>query len=151
MLFRTHVLLGILMFLFLRPFLSGGNEILFFALVLVGSILPDMDEPRSTVARWGGLFGSLTGFIFRHRGILHSLPFALAVCGALALLWKPFYAGGLFLGYTAHLLGDSITPRGVRMLYPFSPQVMRGPVRVGGWAEKIIYGLLIFLIIKEFI
>ena len=62
MLFQTHILLGVVLFLLSRPLLQEGNEIVFFLLVLLGSILPDIDSRNSKINRWSGAIGIIVVF-----------------------------------------------------------------------------------------
>lgn len=90
------------------------------ALVVGLSTLPDLDEQLSAI---------------EHRGVTHSLPFAVAVGLATGGTWwlvllvvSPtvqhvvalvgFLAGSLAI--LSHLLGDVITPMGVPVFWPFS-------------------------------
>ncbi|MBO0745105.1 MAG: metal-dependent hydrolase [Candidatus Dormibacteraeota bacterium] len=80
---------------------------------VLGSLLPDLDSPHSTVGRWLHL-------PLRHRGPLHSL-LAAAIAALVAWLvlrgpWR-LAAVGLAIGYVAHLLADSLTGR-VPLLWP---------------------------------
>jgi inner membrane protein len=149
MLFRTHILIGIIFFLLLRKFFSGGDEILFFLFVLLGSILPDIDEANSKINRWSGIIGKWVSFFFKHRGIFHSLLFAVLLFIIVAVYWKSYYAWALALGYVAHLIGDGITPMGIQIFYPFSTYKIRGPIRTGGWMEGMVFLVLVVVIIKE--
>lgn len=151
MLFKNHILLGIVFFLSLKDFFPGGNQIVFLSLILLGSIFPDIDEGRSRMNQWSGLLGRIVAFFFKHRGLFHSLLLATVLSALLAYYWDSYYALGLFIGYIAHLAGDAVTLAGIMPLYPFSEYKIKGPMKVGGWWEKIIYFILIVLIIKEFI
>lgn len=71
-------------------------------IVVIAAILPDLDY--------------VTGI--EHRTITHSLLMMIAIT---ALIWK--YSGkkngfSFLLGYSAHLMLDSITPMGVPLYYP---------------------------------
>jgi inner membrane protein len=88
--------------------------------VLIGSILPDIDSPRSPVA-WA--FGPLSKWInikFGHRTITHSI---WALCGT-TLLFKVlfsvfgFHALFWFIAYFSHCLFDMLTVQGVPFLFP---------------------------------
>ncbi|HIJ10716.1 TPA: metal-dependent hydrolase [Candidatus Woesearchaeota archaeon] len=151
MLFPTHILLGIVLYLISRPFFSGGNEIVFFLLVLLGAILPDIDEPRSKISQWTGIIGKIVGRIAKHRGFCHSIFFVGIISFAIAYVWSSYYAWALFMGYVAHMIGDGITPMGVRIFYPFSKARIKGPFRTGGLSEKVIMVLLILVIVKQFV
>ena len=147
MLFSTHILLGIFFFLLAEPFFSG-NEILFLFFVMVGSILPDIDEKHSKASRWTGLLGSLVSFFSKHRGFFHSLFFVVIITLPTKFFLNELYAWALFLGLTSHLLGDSLTKKGLPILYPF-PFRVKGWLKTDGWGERFIQVfVLVFLIIK---
>ncbi|WP_440008377.1 metal-dependent hydrolase [Halomicrococcus sp. SG-WS-1] len=73
---------------------------------------------------------------FAHRGVTHTIPAALFAGGVLATLaWfitpfaltsrseeavYGFLTGGIGVG--CHILGDIITPMGIKILYPLAPQ-----------------------------
>ncbi len=147
MLFRTHLLLGIIFFLLFQQFFSGGSVIIFLGLVLLGSILPDIDEANSTINRWSGIVGRIFAFLFRHRGLFHSLLFAVLISWGVQHYFGMYYAVGLWLGYVAHLLGDALTRGGVQVFYPFSRFKIRGPLKTGGWMEFILFIILAVLIL----
>tara|TARA_Y100000034_G_C6777161_1_gene347068 strand:+ start:365 stop:805 length:441 start_codon:yes stop_codon:yes gene_type:complete len=146
MLFHTHIVIGIVVFLFTRSFVSGGNEIVFFFLVLLGSILPDIDERNSKINKWSGIIGVVVAALFKHRGLFHSVLLHGVLFLVIQSFFGIYYAGGLFFGYIAHIIGDGVTRMGVPIFYPFSNFKLRGPVRVGGAIESIILvGLLVFV------
>jgi len=146
MLFATHILLGILVFLLFANFFSG-NEILFLFFILLGSVLPDIDEKHSKAAQWTGLLGSILSFFSKHRGFFHSLFFVVLATMLVKYLFSNYYAWALFLGLISHLLGDSLTKRGVPAAYPFSFRI-KGFLKTNGLGEKMIQaGILVFLII----
>lgn len=147
MLFATHLLLGILFYLIFHRFFAGGNEIIFFLMVLLGSILPDIDERSSTINRWTGVFGKVISFFFKHRGIFHSLFLALLLFLVISVYGSTYYATALLLGYIAHLVGDSFSPSGIQMFYPFSQFKFKGPLKVGGFLEWIVLVLLMVLVV----
>ncbi len=147
-LFYTHLLLGITAFLLLKDYFPGGNETIFFLLVLLGSILPDIDEADSKINRWSGLAGGIIAFFSRHRGFFHSLLFFALSALLIRYFWSGSYAAGLFMGFMAHLAGDAITKMGVAAFYPISEFKIKGPVKVGGIMEMILVLFLAGIIIK---
>lgn len=147
MLFYTHLLLGILFFLLSRNYFSGGNELLFFLLVLLGSLFPDIDESKSTINRWLGT-GKIAEFFTRHRGMFHSLLFVLFVFLTISFFSSTYYAYALALGYLSHLLGDVLTPMGLQIFYPFSKFRLHGPIKSGGVIELLLLLLLFLLVLK---
>ncbi|MBT4604508.1 metal-dependent hydrolase [archaeon] len=153
MLFYGHVLLGILAFLLLKLFgvfsIFGDSGFMAFLLmgifVFIGALLPDIDEANSKVNKWSGPIGKIVAALFKHRGILHSvlLFFVLSL-----VVWKlvgQAYGIALFAGYLAHILGDSITPMGVKIFIPFSEFKIKGPIRVGSIWEKFLWGVLVLV------
>src|SRR3989344_2898778 len=66
---------------------------------------------------------------------------------SISVYWNVYYATGLLLGYIAHLVGDSFSPSGIQMFYPFSQFKFKGPMKVGGFMEWVILVLLIVVII----
>lgn len=124
----------------------------------LGSMAPDCDHPGARPARALGPVGwvltrvlrliskVLTGT--RHRGITHSLLFAVLVgCGValLAYRWVPagpaaYLGAAAVLGVVAALLGDLVTRAGLRhLLWPARvqvsvPRVLR--IKTGGRVEK---------------
>jgi len=150
MLFNTHILLGITLFIVIKDFFKGGNEIVFFLLVLLGSIFPDIDSPNSKINQWSGFIGKIVTLFANHRGVFHSLPLYLILFFLITFFWSKYYASALFIGYLAHIIGDGITRGGVKIFYPFSFFKIRGPVKVGGYFEWVIFGFLIIIIFLKF-
>jgi inner membrane protein len=148
MLFHTHLMFGVAAFLLMSPVFSGGNEILFLVLVLLGSILPDIDDVHSKIKKASGVIGSIISFMFKHRGIFHSLVMVI-ILFVLVSFWSSYYAIGLSIGYLSHLLSDSLTPMGIRIFYPFSSWKLRGPIKVGSAGEWIVLFGLVVLVAKE--
>ncbi len=151
MLFKTHLLLGITLFLLCRSWLSAENNIIFFLFVMLGSILPDIDQQGSKINQWFGILGTVIAKLAKHRGFFHSLLFFALASLLIARYWNLQYAIGLLMGYAAHILGDGVTPMGIQILYPFSRFTIRGPIKVGGVAETLLLVLLVILIFREFI
>jgi len=151
MIFQTHIILGIVLFILTRNLFGGGNEIIFFLLVLLGAILPDIDSKNSKINKWSGIVGIIATFFAKHRGIFHSVLFHLALFFVLIPLIGVYYASGLFLGYLAHFIGDGVTKAGLAPLYPLSLYKIKGPLKVGGIVEGIILILLFTWIVLRFI
>ncbi len=131
---------------------------------LFGSWLPDVDQPgarlhrRSHLERRSLLVGAagalarlpLLAFslLARHRAITHSLAACLAVClaAALAATFGALAfaaAGGLALGYAAHVLADACTRSGVSLWAPFSARRVwllpaRARVRTASLHERLL-------------
>jgi len=144
MLAVTHAALGLLIGLLALP-LSTTNTIIFLALVIFGSLLPDIDHEKSYINK--KLKFTKVASIFKHRGIFHTIyPPALLY---VLLYATPFSFIGLAvgIGYLAHLIGDSLTPAGINYLHPFASLHLRGPIRTGSLAEKVFLVLTLVVIV----
>jgi inner membrane protein len=119
---------------------------------VLGSLLPDLDSPHSTLGRlMPGVAASLERW--RHRTVTHSL-LALATLSLLTLPlgWAfPSVYAGLLLGYASHLLADCATVSGVMLFWP-SPRACVIPgnasyrIEVGSLAESILLVVLLALL-----
>ena len=148
MLFHTHLMLGISAFILFGDYFSGGNSILFFLLVILGSVLPDIDDGNSKIKKASGVLGSIISFLFKHRGIFHSLIFVLVMFIIVSFL-NNYYAWAITIGYLSHLVGDAITPMGIKWFYPLSHWHLKGPIKVGSIGEWVILFGLVILVVKE--
>lgn len=112
--------------------------------IYVGSLLPDLDHPSSTIGR-RFLFISLPlSGLFGHRQITHSLwPFVI-------ILWVFSYEPStmtlilaFMIGYASHLLADLVSDSGVPLFWPFQRRVGIKLCSSGSVTEPIIaFGLL---------
>ncbi|MFC1753083.1 metal-dependent hydrolase [Thermoproteota archaeon] len=138
----THLAFGFLTALFSIQFLHPKNQILFLILVMFGSLLPDLDHPRSKLGRKT----KVLAWLFQHRGFMHSI-YAVIIMFMLSRLifWNAIYVWALPLGYLSHLVSDSFSKEGIMFFHPLSKAKLRGIVRTGSSAEYIILLILFFL------
>jgi len=156
MTYSTHILTG----------LCAGGFILLqqpdpqFALLsatLVGSILPDIDEPNSYAGRRNKGTSHLIKAVFGHRGITHSI-LGLAVLSALIYAVIYYYQLDIQylyffnIGYLSHILSDLLTKSGVPLLYPYKKNLKIPIIRTGDKKEfifrTIVYAGLLFMIVN---
>jgi inner membrane protein len=89
-----------------------------YIVVMFGSLLPDIDHPRSTLGRKLPFLSYPINKIFGHRKMTHSILFV----GAMFFLGDYFnfvIVEYLAIGAALHLLGDYLTPSGIPLFYPF--------------------------------
>ena len=143
MMTKTHLVFSFLLGLFLYPLFSI-NKILFFAIILFCSILPDIDTARSKIGSSTKPFSSIINFLFSHRGFFHSIFPPLVLLGIFSYFGY-FYIGIVcFIGYMSHLAMDSLTKTGVMFFSPFHDFKIRGFFRVGGFFEYVLFFLIVF-------
>lgn len=101
------------------PFVFGG--------IVLGSLLPDIDEERSYIGNKFKVFSIVFGALVKHRTFTHYLilPMLLAYIAFFTL--KPHSLELLFVyaictGMVLHDVGDMLTQTGIRgFFYPFFP------------------------------
>lgn len=140
MMFRTHLVFGILLGLVFLNVFEILNPWLFIFVVMIGASLPDIDFHKSKIGNWFKPLAFLFNFFLGHRGMIHSLVGAFIVYILFMLFFGSTYAGAVFIGYSSHLFLDSFTPKGIRPFWPLKPK-LNGIVRSGGIFELILFFL----------
>jgi inner membrane protein len=120
MMVRSHVIIGLAAWIGVAPVLHiRPDDLGCLALAAAGSLLPDIDHPKSWVGRRTRPLSTAIAAAFSHRGITHS---AIAVIGlTLLLLHAGYHRAGvsaLIIGYLSHLAADMLTPQGLRLAWP---------------------------------
>lgn len=126
--------------LFIGGVLIGGS--------VLGSLMPDIDLPSSTVGKRVKPISYLINQIFGHRGITHT-PILHIICSIFLLILGGGLTGfikltylsfviGLFVGGVSHLVLDAMTVKGIPFLYPFSKKRQRIASFTTGQDEFIV-------------
>lgn len=108
----THLAIGLGAGLIMKDTLGFWGVIM----TGLGSLLPDLDHPRSTLGR--RIFGAST-LGLKHRGWMHSLV-GLIIFATLFAAINSKLVPGITFGYFLHLLADTLNPAGIPWLYPIS-------------------------------
>jgi len=138
MMFKTHVVFGFLVGLFLIQFMHPANQILFMTLVVLASILPDIDHPDSKL----GKKVKIIGFLFEHRGFFHSV-FALVLFSFPVFYFlNPLYGLAVLAGYLSHMAIDCLTHQGIMPFHPLSRQRISGFIATNSSFEFVIFILI---------
>lgn len=158
MMATTHQTFGItfglitLILLQLIGFYPSGliEVIVFFLLVLLGSLLPDLDTTKSKLGRKLLPISFVISLFVKHRTATHSLLFVAVVGGISSFLCNAlgvsqFYCLGLVIGTISHIAGDGLTNRGVPLLYPFIKRRFKAPLTfpTGSLKERWVFYLLV--------
>ena len=152
MIFLTHLLGGLLAVAYFGTFFgvhsSGASDkILVIATAMLFSILPDTDMVKSKAGKHLQPFSTVISFIFRHRGFLHSFSFAAIVYFGIRYLLSPAIAAAAAIGYSSHLILDSLTKEGIKPLSPLSRFRLRGFIKTGGILEKAFLAAITVLLL----
>ncbi len=145
MMFLTHIVVGLFIGLVYITKSNPSLPIFALALVLLGTVLPDIDSPRSKAKKRLGILG----IIVKHRGIFHSLLLPFLIGFVLYDQLGFHYGFAFFLGYVVHLVLDAMTKSGIAFFYPFSKKKIRGSIRVGSFTDKLL--LLVFFLLDIFL
>lgn len=155
MIFLTHLLGGIVAVAYFGSFFgvnigsSGSVKIVAMAVAALFAVLPDLDTVKSKAGRNLQPFSTILSFVFRHRGFLHSFVFAAAVYFGMHFLFSSVIAVAAMIGYSSHLLLDSLTKEGIKPLSPLSRVRIKGFVRTGGVVEKAIAAAIFILLLLK--
>lgn len=97
-----------------------------YSLVALGTALPDIDHPDSTIGSRVKWLSWPIRIVFGHRNITHSL-IAMAALAYMVHL-EPLLISVAF-GYLLHLVGDWFTPAGLKLFWP-AQRVYRSPFTI---------------------
>ncbi|MAG08437.1 hypothetical protein CMO89_03115 [Candidatus Woesearchaeota archaeon] len=150
MLFKTHLAFGFLVWLLIRPYFSI-NKYLLLAVVLLASVLPDIDKSNSKVGSKIKPISFLIEKIFGHRKLFHSLFLWGIISVFVWYFLDKGYAGAILIGTTSHLIADGLTKQGVNFLYPVSQFRIAGFIETGSLFEIIFLMLVLGLIVIAFL
>ena len=148
MLYRTHLLFSILVFLLLRYFTGIKAGLLFFVLLVSSSFIPDLDHPNSKIGQKFKILSKTLNKIFKHRGFLHSIILPFLIYFIFAYIFELKEVGfAVAAGIISHLFLDLLTKDGLSLLSPFSDKKIKGFISVGKISEKIFFIFLLILFI----
>ena len=141
---RTYIAMGIGVALYFLPHIN--NKLLFFAIVLISSLLPDLFGffrfRKNTAFKFGG-------DKIMPNDFLHTYTICVIVAVVLTFFY-PATSFPFFLGYSFHLALDSFSVRGIKPFWPFN-KISAGPIAPGGKIEQTIFIMLIVFDIALFV
>ena len=137
---RTHLAMGV--FIAALFWSSVSNRIIFLIVLLIATIIPDIDNANSYISNKTRL-GKIVAFFSKHRGAFHSITFAI-LFSLIVALFSTSIALPVFLGYAIHILADSFTKEGVQAFWPFGVK-SKGIIVTGSWTEYLIIGFFLLL------
>ncbi len=121
---------------------------------ILGSLLPDVDSPRSSIGRVMPFASIPIERRWGHRSITHSLlcMFALSVVTLPLLAYQTACYAAVLLGYMSHLIADCATKSGVPLFYPHPavcvfPNSAKYRVKTGSIGEGIVLAVAVLLLL----
>jgi inner membrane protein len=139
MLGYTHLLFSFLFGSFLLDYFYPASllaKVIFAALLLIGTFLPDIDQKIPGV---------------KHREIFHTIWPVVLVLIANFFLQKYFNFSviALAIGYGSHLFADMLTPCGIAPISPLHKHRIRGPIKTGSFFEFCLAAVIMtFLLLR---
>ena len=125
----THLIFAFLILIIFGFLLNFPIYLSLFA--FLGALIPDMD----------------TKFKRFHRKLFHNFWFLLITLFVAFNIGLERNAAIVFsIGFLSHLLGDSLTHRGIMPLWPLEKPKFNGPVKTGGFGEYLLILVLLLLI-----
>lgn len=142
MTYKTHITAGLLAGGFILSKLVDPQIYLLSASFL-GSIILDIDEPKSYIGRRTKILSHILKFVLKHRGLIHSFLGAFLLSSILSgIVYNYGLNKGLILffiiGCLTHLILDLFSDEGVPLFYPFIKKRYKIKIfKTGGFLEKI--------------
>ena len=143
----SHVALGAAAWLVAAPRLGlPALSPACLALALAGSLLPDIDHPKSWLGQRLRPLSTLAAAMFGHRGITHSAAALLACVWGLVQGGAPrWVVAPLAVGALSHLAADLLTPSGLRLAWPLRRTWALPLCTSGSAMEPLVVALLLTL------
>lgn len=120
--FQTHIIGGITLGLCASSYFDYPlmDTSIYYSALILGSLLPDIDHPKSFLGKKVKPISKSLYKWFGHRTLTHSLFIFIISFEACRLTNYHPLATGLTLGLISHILLDLLTPQGVALCYPIS-------------------------------
>ena len=151
---KGHIILGLTAGVEASYYISNSNYlVLFLGAVFLGSLLPDIDEPKSFIGRrFAFLSIPLKILGIKHRTITHYFlfPLFLFFIGYFCTGYIQIILYGLSFGVLMHDVGDMLTKGGIKgFFYPFfRNKIIRFlPRKYSFYTNSLEEHLIIFLMI----
>lgn len=143
---HTHAAIGLATGLAISQAIPGSNPLLLGACAGLAALLPDIDHPAAPLRQKLGTIGDILFFWLPHRGLSHTmiaaaLVFIVSGIGAVYGLYTSPVWFAISGGYVSHLIADSMTVSGVKLLWPLVDEEIHLPpqLRTGGAIEQLIF------------
>lgn len=126
-----------------------ADQVLFVIIACFFSVFPDIDSSKSRIGRKAGIISDGIEFLFRHRGIVHSVFVPMLAFLALILVGMDVLGIAVVLGYGSHLLLDMLTKQGVMPFYPLIRKSVNGLFKADGVMNTLLF--FVFLALSGYV
>lgn len=142
---KTHIAFAIASALTLTKIkgipLDEANITLICSGAILGGLLPDIDHAHSKL----GSKIPILPHLLKHRGITHTIYFLIIVYLITKITTLPeIFEISVLLGVFSHLVGDLLTPAGLRPIAPLNRIWLGMPLIQNKMIENIIFLVLSF-------
>lgn len=120
--FQTHIVGGVVLGVLCSYSLDYpiASTVIYYGGVIAGSLLPDIDHPKSFIGKKIRPVSKSFHKLFGHRTFTHSLFTVIIFLEIIRITQYDPLLIGLTLGIISHILLDLLTPQGVALFYPVS-------------------------------
>ncbi len=141
----SHLALGVAAWLVAAPHLGlPAAAPACLGLAILGSLLPDIDHPKSWLGKRLRPISSGVASALGHRGVTHSAVAVAACAWALLRGGAPHWVvDPLAVGYLSHLAADLLTPGGLRLAWPLRRTWALPLCKTGSPFEPLVVALLL--------
>jgi len=137
----THVAGGALAGCAIVYFTNASEQLpVILTAAAIGALVPDIDNPHSTIQKYVPGVGKILGHLLTHRGVTHSLVFAGLLTLVLNMISLPWNIAIAFIaGIISHLILDTLNPMGVPWLWPLPGRFSIPLVKSSCLAERFFF------------
>lgn len=148
--YDSHIISSVVLGTALTHYSSIEPSVSLFAGIVIGSLLPDIDEDESYVGKRSLGTAKVVKGIFGHRGFTHSLLATIIVFIPSLFFHYSFYSAllGLGFGYLFHILEDMLSKSGVPLFWFFSESTTELRIKIplyttNHFSELIVVALFV--------
>jgi len=144
---KVHLLIGLFVAFYFLP--AANNKLIFFPIVLLASMIPDLDAVLAP-KRDFRILNPLKNPTY--KDFMHSYTLCI-VLSVIVAIFLPILGLPFFIGYSTHLFFDSLTVVGIIPFWPFKSR-MEGFIIPGSKTEKaieVVLGIFIVMLILRYL
>jgi inner membrane protein len=147
--YHTHIVTSLAIGAGIASQTSLSFTMSYAAGIIIGSLLPDIDEPNSYVGRRSLGMSNKVKQAFGHRGMTHSIIIWAIIAAVLLSESHSLFFYGFIIGYLLHIIEDFFSVQGVPLFWPFQTKRYKFFItyRTSGFLEAVIFYLSFALFI----